>query len=123
MMGIVYEYGIGIRDIQPRFYYCCCNEHVIIALDKIEHHILHFLPLHLAVYNGRFYMRADSPDMILNLPDILNPVMDEEYLAIPGNLIFDAFLDDLFVIAIKLRYYGHPVRRRGIDYRQVPCAH
>jgi hypothetical protein len=83
MMSIINENGVGIRNIQPRFYNCGCEQYIIISLDEVEHHIFNPGAIHLAMHYGCFYIRADPADMCLNLFYILYPVMYKEDLPVP----------------------------------------
>src|SRR5512133_32263 len=123
MMCIVNEDCVGIRDIETGFDNGSGNQHIIISLYEIEHYVFDLFAFHLAVNNCNPDVGTDPAQMIADLLYVLNPVMHKEYLAIPGDLIFYAFLDDLLIVAIKLRNNGHPVRRRSVDDRQIPCTH
>src|SRR5664280_1228213 len=112
MVGIIYKYCIGVRNIKPRFYNGCCNQNIIVALNKVEHYILNCFTIHFAMNNSRFDIWTNTLDLCLQLPDVFNPVMNYKYLAVPGYLIFNPLPYYILIEPVKLRNNWHPVGRR-----------
>ena len=92
------------------------------SADEIEHDPLELLPVRLAVGNGDPHVREDRFQVVVNDADIIDYVVDEEYLASPGKLIGHRLLDDGVVELHHLRLDREPVERRRIDDAQVLYA-
>ncbi len=123
MVGIIYKDCICIGNVEPRFNYCGSNKDIIIALDKIKHHIFNIPAIHFTMNNCSFYIGTDAADLCLHFLYIFNPVMNKKYLPVAGYFIFNSFLDDLLIEAVQFCDNGHPVRRRSIYDREIACSH
>src|SRR4029079_19473495 len=72
--------SVGTRDVDAILDDRCRNQDVIFVIDKIEHYLLHFLFIHLAVPDGDSSIGNDLLNVSRDGFDGFNTVVNEKYL-------------------------------------------
>ena len=81
MIGAIDDHGVGVGDVEARFDDRRAQQHVDAFFDKVAHHLLELLLLHLAVSDRDFRLGHQRPQMARHVLDILDPVVHEKHLA------------------------------------------
>ena len=123
VLRLVDDNGIGIGYVDATFDDGSGKQHVVIVIDEIKDYLLQFGRLHLSV--------SDTDTAVGNVPlyhglqlkQIGNTVIHEEYLPVTAHLEIDGVGNDFLVEGVHFRLDGIAVRRRCLDDAQVARTH
>lgn len=123
VLRLVDDNGIGIGYVDATFDDGSGKQHVVIVIDEIKDYLLQFGRLHLSV--------SDTDTAVGNVPlyhglqlkQIGNTVIHEEYLPVTAHLKIDGVGNDFLVEGVHFRLDGIAVRRRCLDDAQVARTH
>ncbi len=114
---------VGIWNIKPRLNDCGGYQYIVIAMNKIQHHLFQFRAFQPSVGNHGGNPRNNPLQGIFHFVNILYPVVQKKHLSVPGDFIFDGFADKLLVESVNFRDDGVAVGRRRLDNGEVAGAH
>ena len=123
VIGAVDQDGVGAGDVQAGLDDGRAEEHVVLAVDEVGHHLFQLALLHLAVRHGDLRLRHELRQVVVDAADRLDPVVQEEDLPAARQLPFDRLLDGG---AVELADEGADraaVHRRRADDGEVAHAH
>ena len=123
ILRLVYDDGIGIRDVNSTLDNRSGKQHIIVIIYKVEDNLLQIGRLHLPV--------SDSDAAIRNMPlyhsfqlrQIRYTVVYKKHLPVAAHFEVNSIGYDLFIKSMQFRLYGITVGRRGRYHAQITCSH
>src|SRR5690606_32786071 len=123
VVGVVDENGIGIGDIQATFHYGGGDQYVKLPIDEGKHELFQFLAFQLSMADPDLGIGKQALDHPGHFLDVLDAVVDEEYLSAPLDLVGNGIPYEFLIEADHLALYGIPVGWGSVDHREVPGRH
>jgi len=123
LLGIIDDDCVDIRHINSIFNDACGNQYIIFIVGKTEDDFLQFGRFHLTMADSDASIRHFAMDKRLYFINILNAVIDKEYLSIATHLKINGFADDIRIKALDFCLHRIAVRRRSCYIAQVACTH
>ena len=122
-MSSIDDNGIGIGDIQSALHDGGGEEHIIVIVGKIEHHLLQLVTWHSAMS----YSHTGIGDTTMNEGFQFGKLTDawghEEHLSSAAHLKPYGFGYHFRAEGIDLSLYGAAIGRRSLYDTQVPGSH
>ena len=87
------------------------------------HHRLQLLPAHLPMSHTTLNTGNQTMNHILNIPDIIHPVMDKKHLSSTAHLVRNRILNHFLIKTMQLRHNRVTIRRGRTDNRHIPRPH
>ena len=92
---VVDDYCVGIRNIQSCLDNRGTQQHVVLAVDEVEHYLFELVAFHLTVTYSHLRARHAADNHVVDLHDVLDAVMHEKHLSVARELILDGVADDV----------------------------
>ena len=121
-VGPLDDEGVGVRDVDAGLDDGRADQHVEVLLPEADHHLLQRFLAHLAVRHRDPRLGHQLAQPAGRLVDRLDPVVQEEDLAVAQQLAVDGRGDLLVVVATHVRQHRVPLLRRGGDGGHLPDA-
>src|SRR5690606_13176646 len=111
IVGTVDDDRVGTGNVDAVFDDGRRHEHVIFVIDEIEHYLLHFLFVHLAVADGDAGIGDDLLNKGGDRLDRLHAIVDEKHLTVASEFEVDRRADDALRKLDDLSVYRQPIAR------------
>ena len=119
-LRVIDDQGIGQGHVQAVFDNRRTEEHVVISVIEIHHHVLELMLPHLAVGHADPDLRHQHPQPLIEPFDTLDPVIEKINLAPAARLPQDRVPDQGIGIFRDHRLDGNPLLRRGFQHAHIP---
>ena len=119
ILGTIYYNGIGIGDVDAVLHDGGGEQHVVVVVGEVEHDLLQFLGLHLAVANSDATVGDILQYHLLQVGQVADAVVHEVDLSVAAHLEVDGVDDNLGREGVNLGLYGVAVGRRCLDDTHV----
>ncbi len=121
-VGAVHDQRVHARNVEPRLDDHGRDQHVELAVEELEHHLLEVALVHLPVRDREPHLGHQLLELECGVMDGLDAVVDEEHLAAAVDLAQDRVGDHLGVVLEDLGMDRQAVARRGLDHAHVAGA-
>src|SRR5580658_6421852 len=101
MMGIVYNYRVYIRDIDPAFNDIRTYQDIIFLIDKIKDTFFQFIPLQLSMGKTNIQIGTQTLDNSCHFRQSLDAIKNKEDLAPPFGFEIYRVADKVLIIAMQ----------------------
>ena len=123
VLRIVDNDRIGVRHIHTRFDNRSSQQYIVIVIHEIENHLFQFIRRHLSVSYYHTGIRHQPMYQVLQLIQLLDTVIDKEYLTAPAQFEIDGLADNVIFARMYLGSDRITVCRRRSQYGKVACPH
>ncbi len=118
-VGLVDEDRVGVGNVEAALDDRRGQQHVVAAVDEAEHHLFEIVLVHLPVSDGQPRLGDDLPQPPRDDLDVLDAIVDEEYLPVAVQFAQHGVADQLGVEAGDAGFDGQAVFRRRLQVRDV----
>ena len=122
-VGVAHDEGIGPGHVQAGFDDGGAQQHVVLALVEVQHHVLQGVLPHLTVAHGDAGLGHQFFQPGEHHLDGLHPVVQHVHLAAPGQLPQDGVPHQAVGILHHVGLHRVALLRRGAQKAHVPDAH
>ena len=121
-VGALHDQRVGGRDVEARLDDRGAHQHVRVAAQELEHVLLELALGHLAVGDRDARLGDERADALGGLVDRVDAVVQEERLALAGQLALDRRRDQLLVVLAHVGLDRAAALRGRLDHRYVAQA-
>src|ERR1700678_2013154 len=118
-VGAVDDKGVHRRHVDARFDDRGTDEHVVVALGEVDHHLLESCLVHLPVRYRDRCLGHELTQSRRSPLDVLHAVVYEKDLTLPEELTADGLCDRTIVLLADVGQYRLTGGWWGVDHRQV----
>ena len=122
LVGALHDQRVRARDVEARLDDRGAHEHVGLAAQEVQHHLLELPLRHLAVGDEHARVGHERADALGGLVDRLHPVVQEEGLAAARQLALDRLGHELVVVLAHVGLHRPAALGRRLDHRDVAQA-
>ena len=119
---VIHNQGICVRHVQAVFNNGCAQQHVIVAVVEVQHHVFQLVFLHLPVGHAHPGFRHQCPQPLIEAADAPHPVVQKVDLSAPAEFTQDGVPDQGIGILRNHGLYRDPLFRRGFQHTHVTDA-
>ena len=121
-VGALDDHRVGVGDVEARLDDRGADEHVEALLPEVEHHLLELVLPHLPVRRRHPRLGHELADVRGGLLDRVDPVVDEEDLALAQQLAAYGGHDLAVLVGADVGQHRVPLLGRGGDRRHLADA-
>ena len=122
-LGAIDDDSVGIGDIQSALHDSGREEHIVIVVGKVEHHLLQGIARHSSVSHSHPCIGHAAVQHGLEVGQLADTRSDEEHLSAATHLEANGLGDGFRAEGTHLGLYWAAVGRRCLYDAQVPGTH
>ena len=115
--------SVGIGYVYAVLHDGSGEQHVVVVVREVKHHLLQFLRLHPSVTNGYAGIGYVLVNHLCQMRQVGDAIVHEVYLSVARHLEVDSLSNDIGREGVYLRLYGIAVGRRRLYHTEIAGTH
>ena len=118
-IGIVDENRIRVGNVQSALDDRCCQQHVKLVVDEIDHHLFQLTFRHLSMADFDRGFGHDVSQLLRKRLDVMHAIVDEVDLAVTAQFPHDRMANQLVTRTSDASVDSHAILRRRFQIRDI----